>query len=71
MYSSGRVECILFVKKDNLWVLFRRQSEQENCFIESETGNEKCETTDFKIREKGWPSLECQEDKEVLGVGEA
>lgn len=34
-------------------------------------GKEKVATIDFKIEKDGWPSLECQELRVVLGVGEA
>lgn len=43
---------------------------QESCFIESDTGKENWETTVFKIGKDGWPSLECHDEKDVLGVGE-
>lgn len=49
-----------------------RQSEQEDRFcIELEIGKENCQTIVFKTEEDGWPSLECQEEMVVFGVGEA
>lgn len=45
---------------------------QETCSLkEFETGKEKFATRDFKTARDGWPSLECHELRDFLGVGEA
>lgn len=62
---------IMFVWKGSLWDLLVRQSMQENCFIESKTGNENYDIIIFKIDKDGCPSLECHEESDVFGKGEA
>lgn len=45
--------------------------QETGSFKEFETGKEKVATIEFKIERDGWPSLECQEVRDVLGDGEA
>lgn len=53
-YSSGRVEVIEEVENGSLWLLLIRHSEQDNGFEANvEIGNEKLETTVFKMGKDG------------------
>lgn len=58
--------------KESLWLLLDKQSKQEKLWeTESEIGKENLDKIDSRIWVMGWPSLECQSEKEVLTVGVA
>lgn len=58
-------------EKDNLWLLFIMQSEQEILFEEvSEIGSWNLEIVLLRTEIYGYPNRECQKDKVVLEVGE-